>query len=485
VARAAAQGPLAPPSPETEPEDAAKEELPAHRWYEEEPSEEEPAEQGWHEEESSVLEPERPWGPPAYPADFSGRQPDPFEELAKLAREYAAARVVPRRHTDHPLDKPADTYSYGPTPAETAPTFAEPGPTPGEPGPSAASAGLAQGHEEQVPWPVGERRSAARQARKPLPAALQAAVASGAAGPELDTVLSPRPSKQQPGTTERVQNSAAVADGKRPGVLRRYAAALAIVVLFVAAGAAAVGIAALHHHTTRHAPTPAQDRAAASRAVLGVSDFPAGWTATKITNGSTVTAYYGVGSVLVTPSIVQPWVAAHPGCATTLGAVSTAMTPSAGNPVALASSRATATNPSGGSWQIADSVAFHVTAAQVASEVASMRTLLAHSTARGCISHFFDSALLAEMPARSRVVATVSQLSVLSLPGNPSLWAMSMSGTATVRHVAVPVYFDFASFAAGRAEVSFAAASRSVPLPGSLQQRWLATLAMRAEHLTS
>ena len=55
--------------------------------------------------------------------------------------------------------------------------------------------------------------------------------------------------------------------------------------------------------------------AAAQHIVLRASDFPTGWTFSPaaLSSGS-----YGIGSVLVIPSLVRVWVTAHPACAKTL-----------------------------------------------------------------------------------------------------------------------------------------------------------------------
>jgi hypothetical protein len=78
-------------------------------------------------------------------------------------------------------------------------------------------------------------------------------------------------------------------------------------------------------------------------------------------------------------------------------------------------------------------------------------------------------------------VTTVSE-TVPTLPGNPSSWAMSMDGVATVRQVALPIHFEIAEFAVDRAQVSLVSASKIAPLDAGLDQALLSTLATRAQH---
>ncbi len=160
-------------------------------------------------------------------------------------------------------------------------------------------------------------------------------------------------------------------DAKRPGVLRRYGSAIAIVLLFLAAGGVAAGIAAFRGPVNPTRPsTAAQDRAAARSAVLTAAYFPASW---HVSVASNVDTAYGLGTALVTPAVVRDWLATHPACSAELGAVSAAMTPAVGNVTAVAYTQAATTNPQGGPWQIADAVAFHTSATQVSSDLAAVR----------------------------------------------------------------------------------------------------------------
>ena len=151
----------------------------------------------------------------------------------------------------------------------------------------------------------------------------------------------------------------------------------------------------------------------------------------------------------------------------------------------MASSQATNQGPLGGSWQIADTVAYHATAAQVSGQVADVRSLLSASSARACIGQFWTAALTAELPIGSRVALSVSNPTIPPLPGNPSVWTMSMTGTATAGRVAIPIRFAITELAVGRAQVSLAAAARVAPLLGHVDQRLLTTLAIRAERFAS
>jgi hypothetical protein len=58
---------------------------------------------------------------------------------------------------------------------------------------------------------------------------------------------------------------------------------------------------------------------------------------------------------------------------------------------------------------------------------------------------------------------------------------MAMSGTSAVGHIALPIRFEVTSFAVGRAQVSFSSSSKVAPLPSSLNEGLLVTLATRAE----
>ena len=194
------------------------------------------------------------------------------------------------------------------------------------------------------------------------------ATASPAADAGEVASQAPTSSQRPAAGGERLRQPGAI-DAKRPTILRRYGAAIAIAVLFVAAGGAAAGIAALRGPVAPP-PTHAQDQAAANGAVLQRADFPAGWHESSAFSP----AAYGVGSVLVTPSIVQFWIAAHPVCATALGTLSSAMMPSGGGPTAFAFTSASAASSLGGSWQIADAAAFRATAAQAGRRVSGVRS---------------------------------------------------------------------------------------------------------------
>jgi hypothetical protein len=445
--------------------------------------------------------------PPASPVvdvgdvvDESSPPSDPYEDFADPARSHDTARTAPAGEADGASDEanspaldtttPESASTDGPprdsTSVAVAPASATgPEPSDREPHQQEPSEPQAPRSEEETAWPVGERRSAARQARKPLPAALQAAVASGttpggaagASSPQRVVSKQTRGSQKGPGTDKLTSK------GKPPGILRRYASAIAVVALFVAAGGAAAGIAALRGPIAQTGlPTPAQDRAAANHIVLKASDFPPGWQFSS--GGPSASNSYGFGSVLFAPSIVHFWVTAHPACATTLNTLSPAMMPSAGHPRVVVSTHAAIQPPLGPTWQIASAVAFHSTAHQVTDQMSSIRSLLAAPGARACISEFWSAALLTELPVDSHVVTTVSD-TVLTLPGNPSSWAMSIDGVDTVRQVALPIHFEIAEFAAGRAQVSLAAASKIAPLDAGLDQSLLTTLATRAQHFAS
>jgi hypothetical protein len=55
-----------------------------------------------------------------------------------------------------------------------------------------------------------------------------------------------------------------------------------------------------------------------------------------------------------------------------------------------------------------------------------------------------------------------------------------MSGVATVRNVALPIYFEITQFAARRAEVTLVASAKVAPLSGGLDQRLLVRLVTSA-----
>jgi hypothetical protein len=342
--------------------------------------------------------------------------------------------------------------------------------------------------QEDAAWPFGERRSAARQARKPLPAALQEAVAAGVAqdlaqstsqsegGHASVPADGPRAKADGPGaaTGKRL-------DAQTPGLLRRYGSAIAIVVLFVAAGGVAAGIAAFRGPVNPTGPsTAARDQAAANAAVLTSADFPSGW---HVSPASSPVGAYGLGSQLVTPSVVQTWRASHPNCSAELNDVSEAMTPAFGNVTAVAYTQAATTNPLGGPWQIADAVAFHTSATDVGSAMAAMRSLLDQPKSQQCVAQFWSAALRPQFPKGSSVTMRVEPLAIRPLPGRPSGWAMKMTGTAVVRHERVPLRFEITSLAAGRAEVFLVVSSQAAALPANLAARLLRTLAVRAKRL--
>ena len=336
---------------------------------------------------------------------------------------------------------------------------------------------------EDSSWVFGERRSAARQARKPLPAALHEAVAAGAAQDEA--VLHPGSGQQSqvPGSRDPLDSSDDRAAGKgkpKPGVLRRYGSAIAIVVVFLAAGGAAAGIAAFRGPVTPPAPTTsARDQAAANSVLLTATDFPSAW---QESSGNSPTSY-GLGSALVTPSAVSAWLATHGTCSGDLGAVSAAMTPGKDNVTAVAYSQATTTNPLGEPWQIADAVAFNTSASAVSADIAKIRSVLGTAKAQRCVAAFWSTALRAEIPAGSSVMMSVAPRAFPNLPGRPLGWAMEMIGTAVVHHVSLPLRFQITVFAAGRAEVFFVVSSKGAALPGNLARRLLVDLATRVERL--
>ena len=349
----------------------------------------------------------------------------------------------------------------------------------------------ALGERGEPSWPIGERRSSARQARKPLPAALQAVVASDIAQSGLGEPAKPAASGQGPEPTDALlgtTGASAEADnepgtGAKPGLLRRYASAIAIVVLFAAAGGAAAGVAALRGPVSRPGlPTAAQDKAAANRVVLKSGDFPSSW---HVSTAGFSASSYGFGSVFATPAVLNAWLVTNPACATALEGVSAAVTASAGNTTAEAATQATSSGSLDGSWQTADVVAVHTSAAQLRNDLAAMGSLVADPSARACIDRYWSAALLAPMPAGSRLSLSVSQSAPPVLPGSPPAYVMSMGGTATVRGVTVPFRFEVTSFAVGREQVSFVSSSKLAPLPLNLDRSLLVVLATRAEQQAS
>ena len=455
-----------------------------------------PVEVAVHEQPATVAE---------VPADAWPSPPGPHEEPPKLVGQRASAGLGPRRHNSRVSTRPAVGFPPSAT-TPPDPHSAQPGPARSESAPSDSTSlevtpSAASDQELGVPelsndmgpsWPVGERRSAARQARSPLPAALQAAVASEVAQADAgESASQPIASGQPLEPADPLQAATHMGTGTLdesatamgPGIIRRYGSAIAIVVLFIAAGGAAAGIAAFRGPVNQPGPpTPAQDRATANSVVLRASDFPRPW---HVSDARGVASSYGVGSVLVTPAIVRSWLASHLACTTDLNSLSAALMPSVGGATAVASTQATAVEPPGSSWQIADTVAFHSSPAQASTDLTAVRPLIREPGARACIIHFWAAALLSELPPGSHVAMTVWQPRLPVLSGNPLVWAMSMSGTATARHVAIPIHFEVTSFTAGRARVSFAASSKLAPLPASLDEALLVTLATRAEQHTS
>jgi hypothetical protein len=165
--------------------------------------------------------------------------------------------------------------------------------------------------------------------------------------------------------------------------------------------------------------------------------------------------------------------------------LSTAIMPSVPGASAIASTQATAQDPLGGTWQIADTVALYPTAAQVSTNLTAMRSLVTQPGARACISQYTVSALMSEMTPSSHISLIVSQPPVQVLPGSPPVWALAISGTATSGQTAVPIRFEVTSFAVGRAQVSYAASSKLAPLPASLDEELLVMLATRTEQQAS
>ncbi len=494
VARAAAQGPLIPRGTEEAevPPPLAPSALVAPA---------EPA--AWSQAQPTIV----PESPSRSPGDAGQTAPGTGEELAGRTGEQAAPGMAPRRRSTRPLtaSAPAAGFAHSETappdllPTQPVPTDLEEAPAdstfsgvavPGALEPELHFPGLS--NTEDPSWPLGERRSFARQARKPLPAALQAAVASEVAQADPGTpALQPVASKDIPepagallgGAGANTEASRGPVTGKKPSILSRYASAIAIVAVFVAAGGAAAGIAAFRGPINRPAlPTPARDQVAADGVVLRASDFPPSWHVSKtgITAGS-----YGVGSGLVTPAIVHAWLTTHQACVSDLDSVSAALTASDGDATAVATSQATTSDSLGASWEMANIVTFHSVASQASTDLTAMRSLINEPSARACLSQFWAASLLAGLPPRSHVTTVVSPAQISFLPEDPPLWAMSMTGTATVRQIAIPFYFEFASFVTGRVQVSFATSSKLASLSRGLDESLLVTLAIRAERYSS
>ena len=227
---------------------------------------------------------------PEIPADAGQKTLDPYEDFARLAGEHALAGTAPRRRSNRPSSGrpqrqdpllrlwsllthfPAQPGQAHLEPTPPDPSFTDVA-TPATSEPGLHFPGLSD--SEEPSWPIGERRSFARQARKPLPAALQAAVASNVAQVDPgESASQPVASRQPPEPTEALLGGAGASTeagkepptGKKPGIIRRYASAIAIVLLFVAAGGAVAGIAAFRGPVTQPGlPTRAQDQAAAEQ----------------------------------------------------------------------------------------------------------------------------------------------------------------------------------------------------------------------------
>lgn len=533
VARAAAQGPLLPKIPEgsadstlqtSEPSPTSSECGPATSLFEEGPA-----------DLVAPLQPAAQHGPVVAPetltsaGDHTG---DPHEDFARLAGAHPLAGTAPRRRGNRPSVAPAgsrlsaveasqpspvqeatgaggapespfagssseaaqasEPHSPQPEPVQLEPALDATVPeveTPGTAAPELHFPGLS--NTGAPSWPIGERRSFARQARKPLPAALQAVVASESAqGDPGEQASKPTSSGQPSEPADALLGREAVhTEAKReleranmPGVIRRYASAIAIVVLFVAAAGAAAGIAALRGPVNHPGVPRATLKRAANNVALKNSDFPLTW---HVSNDALTAGSYGFGSVFNSPAVVKSWLATHPSCATGLNDVRAGMTASDGETTAVAFTQATSSDPLGGSWQIADLVAFHSSSAQLRKDLATTRSALAAPGTRACIDRFWSAALLAGLPPGSSISLSVSQPPLPVLPGNPSTWVMAMGGTATVRNIALPFRFEVTSFAIGREQVSFVTSSKLAPLPLSLTQALLVVLATRAERQAS
>ena len=192
---------------------------------------------------------------PEIPADAGQKTLDPYEDFARLAGEHALAGTAPRRRSNRPSSGPATAAGSPPStvessdPLSTQPSQAHLEPTPPDPSftdvatPATSEPGLhfpGLSDSEEPSWPIGERRSVARQARKPLPAALQAAVSSNVAQVDPgESASQPVASRQPPEPTEALLGGAGASTeagkepptGKKPGIIRRYASAIAIVLL--------------------------------------------------------------------------------------------------------------------------------------------------------------------------------------------------------------------------------------------------------------
>ena len=171
---------------------------------------------------------------PEIPADAGQKTLDPYEDFASLAGEHAFAGTAPRRRSNRPSSGPATAAGSPPSTVEPSdPLSTQPGqahvePTPPDPSFTDAATPATSEPELHFPglsdsgepsWPIGERRSFARQARKPLPAALQAAVASNVAQADPgESASQPVASRQPPEPTEALLGGAGASTeaGKEP-----------------------------------------------------------------------------------------------------------------------------------------------------------------------------------------------------------------------------------------------------------------------------
>ena len=206
------------------------------------------------------------------------------------------------------------------------------------------------------------------------------------------------------------------ATGGKPGIIRRYASAIAIAVLFAAAGGAAAGIAVFRGPVSRPGlPSAAQDKAAANRIALRSRDFPLLARLRSRFLRRLLRVRLGVrhtgGPELLARH--QPCVCHRP------QGVSAAVTASAGATTAEVATQATSSDSLDGSWQAADVVAFHTSAAELRDDLAAMRSLLAIRGARACIDRYWSAAALARLPAGSQLSLSVSRPATPVLPGRP------------------------------------------------------------------
>jgi hypothetical protein len=275
----------------------------------------------------------------------------------------------------------------------------------------------------------------------------------------------------------------AAADAKRPGRIRRYASAIAVVALFIAAGGVAAGIAAFRSPATSNNLSTLPGQAAVARLItLKAKDLPPTW---HVSNSGSLASSYGPGSVLATPAIVHAWAAAHPACAAVLDGVGAAMLSTLGRSAVTARTLATTENPYGGSWQVADIVAVRADSAEASSGLAGLSSVFENPVADDCVAKLWTASLVSALPVGSVVNVFVVQPPIPVLPGNPVVWAMAMSGSAVVHRTLEPFRFEVFTFATGRIEVAFTTSSTSGPLPSKLGSSLLAALATRAERQAS